>query len=81
MRKNLTSITVVCVLMLIFAVVVDQPAANSSLLSSESSATASYVNDAVAQIFRTFSVLYYALLASSTDASDQVDSTVISTSA
>ena len=53
MRKNLTSITVVCVLMLIFAVVVDQPAANSSLLSSESSATASYVNDAVAQIFRT----------------------------
>ena len=81
MRKNLTSITVVCVLMLIFAVVVDQPAANSSLLSSESSATASYVNDAVAQIFRTFSVFYYALLASSTDASDQVDSTVISTSA
>ena len=50
MRKKLTSITVVCVLMLIFAVVVDQPAANSSLLSSESSATASYVNDSLKKV-------------------------------
>ena len=82
MRKSLTDIAVIfCVLMLVFVIAVDQTAANSSLLSHEPSVTVAYFSDVVSQVVRTFSVFYYALLASSTDASDQVDSTVSSVSA
>ena len=82
MRKSLTDIAVIfCVLMLVFIIAVDQTAANSSLLSHEPSVTVAYFSDVVSQVVRTLSVFYYALLASSTDASDQVDSTVSSVSA
>ena len=82
MRKSLTDIAVIfCVLMLVFIIAVDQTAANSSLLSHEPSVTVAYFSDVVSQVVRTFSVFYYALLASSTDASEQVGSTVSSVSA
>ena len=82
MRKSLTDIVIIfCVLMLVFIIAVDQTAANSSLLSHEPSVTVAYFSDVVSQVVRTLSVFYYALLASSTDASDQVDSTVSSVSA
>ena len=81
MRKSLTDIAVIfCVLMLVFIIAVDQTAANSSLLSHEPSVTVAYFSDVVSQVVRTLSVFYYALLASSTDASDQVGSTVSSVS-
>ena len=78
MRRNLTGIAIVCVLMLVFVVMVDQPVASSSLQGRKFVATASYVNNAVSQVFRTLSVFYYALFASSIDASDQAAPTVIS---
>ena len=79
MRKSLTDIVVIfCVLMLVFIIAVDQTSANSSLSSYEPSLTVAYFSDVVSQVVRTFSVFYYALLASSTDASDQVGSTVSS---
>ena len=78
MRRNLAGIAIVCVLMLVFVVMVDQPVANSSLQGRKFVATASYVNNAVSQVFRTLSVFYYALFASSIDASDQAAPTVIS---
>ncbi|MBB15122.1 hypothetical protein CMK22_07605 [Candidatus Poribacteria bacterium] len=81
MRKSLTDIVVIfCVLMLVFIIAVDQTSANSSLSSYEPSLTVAYFSDVVSQVVRTFSVFYYALLASSTDASDQVGSTVSSVS-
>ena len=78
MRRNLAGIAIVCVLMLVFVVMVDQPVASSSLQGRKFVATASYVNNAVSQVFRTLSVFYYALFASSIDASDQAAPTVIS---
>ena len=82
MRKSLTDIVIIfCVLMLVFIIAVDQTAANRSLLSPEPSVTVAYFSDVVSQVVRTFSVFYYALLASSTDASEQVGSTVSSVSA
>ena len=81
MRKSLTDIVVIfCVLMLVFIIAVDQTSANSSLSSYEPSLTVAYFSDVVSQVVRTFSVFYYALLASSTDASDQVGSKVSSVS-
>ena len=81
MRKSLTDIVVIfCVLMLVFIIAVDQTSANSSLSSYEPSLTVAYFSDVVSQVVRTFSVFYYALLASSTDAADQVGSTVSSVS-
>ena len=82
MRKSLTDIVIIfCVLMLVFIIAVDQTAANRSLLSHEPSVTVAYFSDVVSQVVRTLSVFYYALLASSTDASEQVGSTVSSVSA
>jgi len=81
MRKSLTDIVVIfCVLMLVFIIAVDQTSANSSLSGYEPSVTVAYFSDVVSQVVRTFSVFYYALLASSIDASDHVGSTASSVS-
>jgi len=77
--KNLTAIAIFCVFVPVFAVAVDQPAADNALSSREFVTTASYVNNAVSQIFRTLSVFYYALLASSANTSNQTDDTGILT--
>ena len=77
--KNLTAIAIFCVFVPVFAVAVDQPAADNALSSREFVTTASYVNNAASQIFRTLSVFYYALLASSANTSNQTDDTGILT--